>query len=140
MPTTNAKIEKLSRALFPRHGIKDVASLILTAVKNRGRDGHVKIWRPGGGWAWFASPGSTVVTPSLVSLRFPADIYRDAAHAREDAYRQLEDASLSVMTEDEMEEAIRRHATPTRARPAQKKTAGQIEREIAEALAGSASE
>lgn len=105
MPVTKAKIEQLARALFPRSGIKDVASLVATIVKYRDRDGHVKIWRSEGGWSWHASPGATVVTPSLVTLWFPADHRRDAAQARDDLYRQLEDASLSVMSEDEIEVA-----------------------------------
>ncbi len=96
---------QLARALFPRFGIKDVASLVAAIVKYRNRDGHVKIWRPEGGWSWFASPGVTVATPSMVALRFPADYRRDAAQARDDLYRQLEDASLSVMSEDEIEVA-----------------------------------
>lgn len=118
---TKQKIEQLARALFPQHGIKDVAGLVSTIVKYRNNDGHVKIWRPDGGWSWFASPGTTVATPGLVALRFSADYRRTAAQARDDLYRQLENASLSVMSEYEIEAAMARagstgHATKRAAR------------------------
>ncbi len=130
MSTTQKKIEQLSRALFPRYGIKDVASLVSTIVRYRGDEGHVKIWRPDGGWNWFRAPGSTTVTPSLVTLRFPADAHRNAARAREDIYRQLEDASLSTMSEEELEAMTGQHS---RARP--RKSSIQLESEISQALA-----
>ncbi len=134
---TKKKIEQLARALFPRYGIKDVASLVSTIVKYRSNDGHVKIWRPEGGWSWFASPGTTVATPSMVALKFPADYRRTAAMARDDLYRQLEDASLSVMSEDEIEAALRAKpgAAASTAPSAPKKTPAQLDREIAEVLA-----
>lgn len=149
MPVTKAKIEQLARALFPRYGIKDVASLVATIVKYRNRDGHVKIWRPEGGWGWFASPGATVATPNLVTLRFPADYRRDAARARDDLYRQLEDASLSVLSEDEIEAAMgaagRRRgsrtsvaspASPGIPQEAKGKSTAEIEREVEGVLSG----
>lgn len=153
MSVTKTKIEQLARALFPRSGIKDVASLAATIVKYRNRDGHVKIWRSEGGWSWHASPGATVVTPSVVTLRFPADYRRDAAQARDDLYRQLEDASLSVMSEDEIEVATgsarRRRVRgtpraplatlvgPPAAGPPEEKSAAQIEREVTRVISGS---
>lgn len=112
MKITTKKIEQLARALFPRYGIKDVTSLVATITKYRNNDGHVKIWRPEGGWSWFASPGTTVATSSMVTLKFPADYRRTAAQARDDLYRQLEDATLGVMSEDEMEAAVARGGSP----------------------------
>lgn len=119
---TKKKIEQLARALFPQHGIKDVTSLLATIVKYRTNDGHVKIWRPEGNWSWFASPGATVATPNLVALKFSADYRRTGEQARDDLYRQLENAALSVMSEDEIEAAMARagssssHATKRTAR------------------------
>ena len=100
MAVMKAKIEKLSRALFPRYGVHDVGSLIATIVKYRNKDGYAAIGRPEGRWSWFAAPGSTAVTPNRVMLAFSSDYRRDAAQAREDLYRQLEDASYSVLSED----------------------------------------
>lgn len=133
---TKKKIEQLARALFPRYGIKDVDNLVATIVKYRNNDGHVKIWRPEGGWGWFASPGTTVATPNMVALKFPADYRRTAAQARDDLYRQLENASLSVLSEDEIEAAMDRAASPP-THHAKKKTSrspAQLDREIAEAI------
>jgi hypothetical protein len=110
---TKKKIEQLSRALFPQHGIKDVTSLLATIVKYRTNDGHVKIWRPEGSWSWFATPGTTVVTPNLVALKFSADYRRTGAQARDDLFRQLENAALSVMSEDEIEAAMARAGSPS---------------------------
>lgn len=107
VPTKN-KIERLARALFPRYGIKDVTNLVATIVKYRNRDGHVKIWRPEGRWAWFAAPGTTAATPALVTLNFPSDFRRNASQARSDLYRQLEDATYDVMSEAEVEAAMTR--------------------------------
>jgi len=133
---TKKKIEQLARALFPQHGIKDVTSLLATIVKYRNNDGHVKIWRPEGGWSWFSSPGTTVATPSMVTLKFPADYRRTGDQARDDLYRQLEDATLGVMSEDEMEAAKARAAAPGHAaHHAAKKTAAQLDREVTEFLA-----
>lgn len=136
MPTTTAKIQRISRALFPRYGIQDVASLVATIVQQRNRDGHVKIWRPEGRFAWFASPASTHVTPSMVTLWFPADHRRTATQARDDLYRRLEDAALSVMPEDEMEAIIQSSVGPaiSSTRPSRKKSTAQIKREIEEAM------
>jgi hypothetical protein len=140
MAVTKAKIEKLARALFPRYGIKDVGSLVATIVKYRNNDGYAAIGRPEGGWSWFASRASTVATPSRVTLSFPADYRRDAEQAREDLYRQLENASFSVMSEDEVEAAMKsKPGTAASARsvaPLPKKTPpAQLDREIAEVLA-----
>ena len=135
MKITQKKIEQLARALFPRYGIKDVGSLVATIVKHHNNDGYVAIFRPDGGWSWFAARGSTVATPSRITLYFPADFRRNAAQAREDLYRQLEDASLSVMSEDEIEAAVARATgKPLPEVPAPKKTAAQLDREIAEVL------
>lgn len=148
MPTTKTQIEQLARALFPRYGIKDVGSLVATIVKYRHQDGHVKIWRPEGSWGWFASPAKTSVTPGMITLGFPADYRRDTAQARGDLYRQLEDASLSVMSEDEVEAATgpaRRHQRPGAPRgsatllqlpvkPPEEKSVAQIEREVKKVL------
>jgi len=119
---TKKKIEQIARALFPKHGIKDVTNLLATIVKYRSNDGHVKIWRPEGDWSWFSSPGTTVATPSMVTLKFPADYRRTAPQARDDLYRQLEDAALSVMSEDEMEAAIARAAAPAPSHATKAKT------------------
>lgn len=141
MAVTKVKIEKLARALFPRYGIKDVGSLVATITKYRNNDGYVAISRPEGGWSWFAARGSTVVTPSRVTLSFPADYRRDAARAREDLYRQLEDAAYSVMSEDEVEAAMRSKSgaaasmrATTTAQPPKKTPPAQLDREIAEVL------
>jgi hypothetical protein len=140
MAVTKAKLEKLGRALFPtpRYGIHDVGSLIATIVKYRNNDGYASIGRPDGRWSWFAARSSTVVTPSRVILAFSSDYRRDAAQAREDLYRQLEDATLSVLSEDEIEAALR----PKRlgsfvpsAEPPLKIPTSQLDREIVEALA-----
>jgi len=134
---TKQKIEQLARALFPKYGIKDVPNLLATIVKYRSNDGHVKIWRPEGGWGWFATPAATVVTPSLVTLKFPADYRRTAAMARDDLYRQLENATLSVLSEDEVEAAMTRasaSARPTTPQHSTKKAPAQLDREIAAAL------
>jgi hypothetical protein len=96
MKATKKNLEQRARALFPR---KDMY---------RNNDGHVKIWRPEGGWGWFASPGSTVVTPNLVVLAFPADHQRDTAQARTDLYHQLENAALTVISEAEIDAAMGR--------------------------------
>lgn len=104
---TKAKIEKLAYALFPRYGIHDVGSLVATIVQYCTNDGCVSINRPDGRWSWFAKSGSTAVTPSRVMLAFPADFRRNAAQARADLYRQLENASLSVMSDDEVESAMK---------------------------------
>lgn len=136
MPVTKAKIEQLARALFPRYGIRDVASLVATIVKYRTNDGYAAIGRPEGTWSWFASRGATVVTPSRVVLAFPADYRRDAAQARADLHRQLEDASHSVMSEDEVESATRLTGRKAKATPpASPRTSAQLEREVVEALA-----
>ena len=137
MAVTKAKIEKFARALFPRYGIKDVGNLVSTIVKYHNNDGYVAISRPEGGWSWFASRGGTVVTPSRVTLSFPADYRRDAEQAREDLYRQLEDASFSVMSEDEVEAAMKSKpgAASTRAPIPKKTPPAQLDREIAEVLA-----
>lgn len=108
MAVTNAKIARLARALFPRYGIQDIPSLVATISKYKSRDGHVSISRPDGGWSWLASPGSTAATPNRVTLAFRADYRRDARSAREDLYRKLEDATLEVMSEDELEAAMAR--------------------------------
>jgi len=130
---TTKKIEQLARALFPRYGIKDVTGLVATIVKYRNNDGHVKIWRPEGGWGWFATPGTTVATPNLVALKFGADYRRTAAHARDDLYRQLEHATESVMSEDEIEAAIARAGSST-SHATKKTSPAQLDREIAQAL------
>lgn len=138
MKVTKTKIEQLARALFPRYGIHDAGSLVATIVKYRNNDGYVAIGRPEGRWSWHAARGSTVVTPSRVTLSFPADYRRKADQAREDLYRQLEDATLSVMSEEEMEAAISRASgktPPMIETPAKKTPAAQLDREIAEALA-----
>ncbi|HWW76134.1 MAG TPA: hypothetical protein VNZ44_12090 [Pyrinomonadaceae bacterium] len=106
MATGAAKIEKLGRILFPKYGIKDVASMVATAVSNRKRDGHVRIYRPDGGWSWFASPGKTTVTPSLVSLALRSDYRRMAQQARDDIYRELMRATESTTSEDEIDAAL----------------------------------
>lgn len=131
---TKAKIDRLARALLPRHGIRDVSSIISTAVKHRDRDGHVKIEIPGGGWSWYAAPASTVVTPSRVILSFPADHRRDAAQARADLHHQLENAALSMMSEDEMEARIRASQAGATGVTGEK-SKRQIGAEIVEALA-----
>src|SRR5262249_17503067 len=96
------------------------------------------IHRPEGTWSWFAFPGVTAATPSLVTLRFPADRRRNTAQARDDLHRQLEDASLSVMSEDEIEAATqapsrRRVAVNAPARapePSPEKAPEPLEREV----------
>lgn len=142
MAITKKKIELLARALFPRHGLHDVASLVATIVKYRNNDGYVTIGRPDGRWSWHAARASTAVTPSRVVLAFRSDYRRNASQAREDLYRQLEDAALSVMSEDEVDAAIARAAgkkvpiTASPATPEKRKTpAAQLDREIAEVLA-----
>lgn len=139
MAVTKQKIEKLGRVLFPQYGIKDVTSLVATVVQRRNNDGHLKIWRPEGGWGWFESPGQTVVTPNMVTLAFPSDHRRDAPQARADVYRQLEDAVLSVMSEDEIEARMKAagpgKGTGTAVSAPPKKSAAVLNREIREALA-----
>lgn len=135
MKVTKTKIEQLARALFPRYGIHDAGSLVATIVKYRSNDGYVVIGRPEGRWSWHAARGSTVVTPNRVTLSFPADYRRKADQAREDLYRQLEDATLSVMSEDEMEAAVSRASGKSTPTSAKKTPAAQLDREIAEALA-----
>lgn len=120
---TKKKIEQLARALFPQHGIKDVTSLLATITKYRNNDGHVKIWRPEGGWSWFSSPGTTVATPSTVTLKFSADYRRTGEQARNDLYRQLEDATLGVMSEEEMEAALARGGAPATSHATKARTA-----------------
>lgn len=148
MKITNKKIEHLSRALLPKYGLHDVPSLVATIKKYRDNDGHVSISRPEGIWSWLRSSKATSVTPSRITLGFRADYRRDAAHAREDLYRQLEDATLAVMSEEEMEDAIagptkkrKKAASPAapsaRAQPSVKKTPAQLDREIAEVLSAS---
>ncbi len=129
---TNPKIERLSRVLFPRHGIKNAASLVATIVQHRNKVGHVKIWRPEGGWGWFAAPGATAVTPSMVTLSFSSDPHRNAARARDELYYQLERATSDVASEDEIDAALARSSMAPRASRTNgsRKTAGQIEREI----------
>jgi hypothetical protein len=143
MTVTKKKIEQLARALFPRYGIHDVGNLVATIVKYRNNDGYVVIGRPEGRWSWHAARGSTVVTPSRVTLAFAADYRRNAEQAREDLYRQLEDAAFSVMSEDEVELAMKSKpgkpgAASTKAPPSLPKTPpAQLEREIADVLAAS---
>lgn len=138
---TKTRIERLSRALLPRHGLQNVGDLVATIVKYRNRDGYASIGRPEGGWSWFAARGATAVTPSRVTLAFPSDPWRrDAARAREDLHRQLENASFSVMSEDEIELAMRSGRAPAAAIPdpsppsSQRAPAAQLRREISEAL------
>lgn len=138
MAVTKAKLEKLSRALFPRYGIYDVSSLIATIVKYRNNDGYIAIGRPDGRWSWFAARGSTVVTPNRVTLAFPSDYRRNAVQARENLYRQLEDATLSVMSEDEVEAVLRlkKSGSPVlNAESSFKIPTRQLDHEIAETLA-----
>ena len=138
---TKKKIEQLARALFPRYGIKDVDGLVATIVKYRNNDGHVKIWKPEGGWGWFATPGTTVATPSLVALKFGADYRRTAAQARDDLYHQLERATESVLSEDEIDAAIARagtgHATKKRPASARAGTGHATKKRLASTRAGS---
>ncbi len=104
---TNAKIERLAHVLLMKYGLRKVADLVATVAAYNSADGHVKISRPNGDWSWLARPASTVVTPNHIILAFRADYRRNAAQAREDIYRQLENAVESAMPEDEAEALLR---------------------------------
>lgn len=106
MAVSTAKIERLARALFPKYGLRKVNDMVATAVAYSKGDGCVSIGRPSGDWSWLARPASTVVTPDRVVLALRADYRRNAAMAREDIYRQLEEAIFSVMSEDEADALI----------------------------------